>query len=88
VAAGYEGGSWDGVRKRWTFVRYKSMIDHWAEQGPPVYVSVAAYLGFSGKKAEPPVKVVDGKPVKTTTSTKTGDLNQLASMFAKSGGNF
>lgn len=46
------------------------MIDWWSENGPPVYVSVAGYLGLIKKKAKP---------------KKSENLNELFSMMGAGG---
>lgn len=74
MAAGCEGGSWNKVRKNWSLVKYYAMIDWWGENGPPVYISVAGYLGLI-KKRSPKVREGTG-----------GNLEELENMFASSGG--
>jgi hypothetical protein len=69
-----EGGSWKLVKKNWTFPRYYAMIDWWTENGPPVYVSVAGYLGLIKKK-----KSKSGKTV------GSGNLNDLLKMAGNGG---
>ena len=54
------------------------MLDWWEQNGPPVYMSVAAYLGLYDKKKT--------SQKKSAKSGKSGDLNQLAAMFAGTGG--
>lgn len=47
VAAGLEGGSWDAVDRRLGVRHYLIMQRHWLKHGPPVYMSVASYLGWA-----------------------------------------
>ena len=51
VAAGMSGGSWDQVEREYGLDRYRALRDHWIRHGPPVYMSVALYLGMT--KPEP-----------------------------------
>ena len=46
------------------------MVDWWTSHGPPVYVSVAGYLGL----------------IKPKKDKKKGNLHELAKMFAGKGG--
>jgi hypothetical protein len=50
------------------------MVEFWSENGPPVYVSAAAYLGLI-------------KPKKKSSSGKStgGDLNELLKMAGPGG---
>lgn len=48
------------------------MLDHWELNGPPVYIAVAAYLGLIKEDKK--------------SSKDYGDLDDLAAMFAGSGG--
>jgi hypothetical protein len=57
------------LKKKWGFRRYNAMLDWWLENGPPVYVSVASYLGL----------------VKPKSSQATGDLGDLIKMADKGG---
>lgn len=53
------------------------MVDHWEAFGPPVYISVAGYLGLGkGRK----------KPGDKSSSSKYGNLEDLVSMFGSTGG--
>lgn len=52
-------------------VQYYAMLDHWKYNGPPVHMSVAAYLGLVKERPE---------------EVKVGNLNDLAAMFSGSGG--
>jgi hypothetical protein len=65
--AGCEGGSWDGIEENWDLIRYQAMVDHWERNGPPVYMTVAAYFGLVKKPKE--------------KAQKTGDLNELLARF-------
>ncbi len=59
------------------------MQDHWDQFGPPVYISVASYLGLNksgDKTARAPNG--DGK----SDEEKYGNLEELAAMFGDSGG--
>lgn len=47
------------------------MLDWWNENGPPVYISAAAYLGLT-------------KP-SSKTKDEPGDLNELAAMAGPGG---
>lgn len=51
---------------------YNAMLTHWGKYGPPVYMSVAGYLGLikEDKKA----------------SKEYGSLDELAAMFGSTGG--
>lgn len=54
------------------------MVEHWKQNGPPVYMAVAGYLGL--------IKT-DGKASSTKKDTgQYGDLNDLARMFQGTGG--
>jgi len=72
VAAGCSGGDWERVEDGWNLPRYNTMIEHWKRHGPPVYMSVAGYLGLIKEETK-------GKP-------KGGNLDELARMFASTGG--
>lgn len=52
--------------------RYKAMVAWWEENGPPVYVAAAAYLGLI-------------KPAKGSKSQKKGNLNDLFKMMGPGG---
>lgn len=56
------------------------MIDWWADNGPPVYLPVAGYFGL--------VKTTPKKATAKAETSERGDLNDLARMFAGSGGSF
>jgi hypothetical protein len=52
------------------------MVEFWSENGPPVYVSAAAYLGLIKPK----------KKKKSSAGKSTGgDLNELLSMAGPGG---
>lgn len=53
------------------------MLQYWAENGPPVYVSVAGYLGLIKPKKLSPTKPGQ-KPV-------GGDLNDLTKLAGPGG---
>ncbi len=36
----------------WNFHRYAALLRHWGSEGPPVYISAAAYLGVRKSKPE------------------------------------
>jgi len=56
------------------------MVDWWKENGPPVYIAVAGYLGLiKDKKSKAPV----GKPA--SGGHKGNDLNELLKMAGKGG---
>ncbi len=78
MAAGCEGGSWDGVEDFWNLPRYYSMVDHWREFGPPVYISVAAFVGTSKPGAK---KKFSGTEDGESDESKYGNLEELAAMF-------
>lgn len=60
---------------------YQKMQDHWEHNGPPVYISVAGYLGLI-KKRKPATKVN-----KTTGKQEmTGNWDDLFSQFSAAGG--
>lgn len=44
-----EGASWRAVEENWNPALHHLMHQHWQEYGPPVYMSVAAYIGIGGK---------------------------------------
>lgn len=46
------------------------MLDHWLEKGPPVYISVASYLGLIKPKSE---------------NKGSGDLSELAKLAGPGG---
>jgi hypothetical protein len=48
--AGCEGGSWEGVSRKWTIGMFLAMADHWKYNGPPAYIGVAAYLKLTKKR--------------------------------------
>lgn len=54
------------------------MIDWWEDNGPPVYIAAAAYLGLVKSK-----KKSTGKPAKD--GHPGGDLNELAKMAGPGG---
>ena len=61
------------MMKKWGFNRYNTMLDWWLENGPPVYVSAAAYLGLT-------------KPSnKSKSSSEVGDLGDLLKMAGPGG---
>lgn len=72
-------GDWDVIERKWTLLRFYSMVDHWKKNGPPVYISVALYLGLNkpGKSAPH-----SGPP----TEAEVGDLSELEAMFSGNGG--
>lgn len=53
------------------------MVEHWKYNGPPVYMSVAGYLGLIKEPAKRP---------DATDEQKYGNLEDLEAMFAGSGG--
>lgn len=57
---------------------YQKMQDHWLHNGPPVYMSVAGYLGLIKKRS----------PVHKSTGKKqmTGNWDDLFSQFTAAGG--
>lgn len=65
------------------------MVDHWEAYGPPVYMSVASYLGLNkGSKQD---KDLDVPKVSSGSATeeeiaKYGNLNELAALFGGTGG--
>lgn len=59
------------MKRRWTLRRYYAMIKWWSDNGPPVYVSVAGYLGLIKKKKK--------------KSQSPGDLNELLKMAGAGG---
>lgn len=65
-----EGSSWCAVEENWNPALHATMHKHWKRYGPPVYMSVAAYMGV-GKVGE---------------SKKQGDLGELMRKFAGNGG--
>jgi hypothetical protein len=52
------------------------MVEFWSENGPPVYVSAAAYLGLIKPKRK---KSSSGKP------TAAGDFNELLKLAGPGG---
>lgn len=60
--------------------RYKRMLDWWSDNGPPVYIAVAGYLGLIKEDKAGSVPQAE-KP------KETGNLNDLLKM-AGSGGFF
>lgn len=54
------------------------MLEYWAEHGPPVYVSVAGYLGLIGKGK----KKSSNKPGQQPAG---GDLNELLRLAGPGG---
>lgn len=57
--------------------RYNAMIDHWLKNGPPVYISVAGYLGIVNKKRP-------GSKAKTKAE-EPGNLEDLLKMAGPGG---
>jgi len=55
------------------------MVDWWMDNGPPVYIAVAGYLGLIKDKNS-------RKDKGSNTLANTGDLNELARMFQGNGG--
>lgn len=53
------------------------MIEHWEAFGPPVYISVAAYLGATKKKGD--------KGRGAAGSSEEGDLGDLVAMLGGGG---
>lgn len=74
------------------------MLDLWEEQGPPVHIAAAAYLGLIGKKKKkrpgsgmPPRPFDNKNPFAihdkpAPQHSEGGDLNDLVKMFAGTGG--
>lgn len=68
---------------------YEAMCDHWEAYGPPVYMSVASYLGLNKGKKKDNALEVPNVPAGTATEeeiAKYGNLNELAALFGGSGG--
>jgi len=59
---------------------YQKMQDHWTTHGPPVYLSVAGYLGLIKKKK--PKGKGQGQP----SQKMTGSWDDLERMFSQTGG--
>lgn len=57
------------------------MLDHWEANGPPVYISVAAYLNWGGQKSKK-----GGSEAPSAPEEEYGNLNDLVTMFGGSGG--
>lgn len=57
--------------------KYYAMLKHWKENGPPVYMAVAGYLGLIKPAA---------KRENASEEEKYGNLEELEAMFAGSGG--
>ena len=57
------------------------MVEFWAENGPPVYVSAAAYLGLIKSKKKKASS--QGKPAKG--GHRGDDLNELLKMAGPGG---
>ena len=53
------------------------MVDHWREFGPPVYISVAAFVGSSKPGSKGKLSSRKDAP----DEEKYGNLNELATMF-------
>lgn len=64
-------------------MKYYRMTDHWKKFGPPVYISVAGYLGLTGKN-KTGSKPQPGNPFGKTG--ETGDLEDLANFLSGTGG--
>jgi hypothetical protein len=56
------------------------MVEFWSENGPPVYVSAAAYLGLIKPKKK---RSSQGKPAKE--GHRGDDLNELLKMAGPGG---
>lgn len=54
------------------------MIEHWRQNGPPVYMAVAGYLGL--------IKGDKGSQSGLSDEEKYGNLEELEQMFASTGG--
>lgn len=65
-------------------VDYYKMVDHWTENGPPVYMAVAGYLGLikEKKKGDKP----SGSGNSSNDAKRYGNLEELAAMFNGTGG--
>ncbi|MDB5582926.1 MAG: hypothetical protein JWR80_8102 [Bradyrhizobium sp.] len=68
VAAGVEGGSWDGI-EGWSLTRADAMAAYWRRQGPPLHIAVNALANFVGITWEadvsPPALPDDAQPGQT-----------------------
>jgi len=49
VAAGVCGGDWDRIDSTWDLPRYRRLEAHWLAHGPPLYLSMAAFVGYRGR---------------------------------------
>jgi hypothetical protein len=78
VAAGCEGGSWSGVEENTGLWHYLQMQRHWERFGPPVYMSVAAYLGH---------KAPDGDKSSSSNVLNAAEhLSEIASLMEAANG--
>jgi hypothetical protein len=66
-------------------VKYYAMAKNWEENGPPVYIAVAAYLGMVGKKTKKKAAPVTAN---IPEDENARNLMALAQEFASSGGIF
>ena len=49
MAAGVCGGDWDRIESTWDLPRYRRLEAHWLAHGPPLYLSMAAFVGYRGR---------------------------------------
>lgn len=71
------------------------MVEHWKHSGPPVYMSVASYLGMvkprsktggAPKNTSHPVTQSARSGANAEEISKYGNLEELAAMFGETGG--
>lgn len=60
--------------------RYRIMTDWWSNNGPPVYIAAAGYLGLIKPSSK---QTKNGKPV--AAKQETGNLNDLLKMAGPGG---
>lgn len=68
-----EGGSWERIEEDWDPGMYATMHKHWKENGPPVYMAVATYLGLA-------------KPAKHHPAGEKAEIEDIMRKYAGAGG--
>ena len=61
------------------------MVEHWQRSGLPTYMAVSGYLGLIKPDKDAPA-VVNRDAAPGSDEAKYGNLDELAAMFADSGG--
>lgn len=72
------GGDVREIERQWTFPRYHALLRHFAENGPPLYASLALLAGVKLKESR--VTKPQAQDPNRITFTSPGDM---ASAFAE-----